>query len=371
MKILFWSECFWPHVGGIEIFGQQLMIGLQQRGFQFAVITSTLEDSPDEELFNGIPIYRLPMRRGLNGDIHALKTSLKKIIAIKQDFRPDLYHLNLSGPCFFYHLQTLLHYPAPLVFTFHYLIPSSIKKDSLLTTILNKSDWITSVSHAALQHARAFLPSITSRSSLIYNGLKKPMIEPIPLSSDACYLLSFGRLVANKGFDLMLKAFARIASKYPYVKYRLIGDGPDKTRLQELIIELNLQNRVDFPGCHCSEQALFEAISESRLVVIPSHDTTESFGLSALEAMQMARPVITTRHVGLNEVVIDQETGLLFEMNNIDSLVTAIETLLTDFNLSCHYALAGKKHVDNHFTLEHMLQEYESLFHTLTAKEMA
>ena len=106
-------------------------------------------------------------------------------------------------------------------------------------------------------------------------------------------------------------------------------------------------------------------------MVLPSHDTTESFGLAALEAMQMGRPVITTRHVGLNEVVIDQETGLLFEMCNLDSLILAIERLLVDFNLSRQYGLAGKKRADSLFTLEKMVNEYETLFNVINATEMA
>jgi glycosyltransferase involved in cell wall biosynthesis len=371
MKILFLSECFWPHKGGIEIFGEQLMLGLQQRGFEFVVITSTLEGAPDEEIYKGIQIQRLPLRPGLTGDIHAFKTSLKKIIEIKRQFCPNLYHLNVSGPSFFYHLQSITQNPAPTVFTFHYLIPPSLHTDNLLANMLEKSDWITGVSRAALQHARNFLPSVTERSSMIYNGLKKPIITPTPLSKNAEYILSWGRLVENKGFDWMLKAFSVIAQKYPHLNYWLIGDGPDKQRLQDLIHELNLENRVYFPGKHCSEKTLFKAISGSRVVVIPSHDTTESFGLSALEALQMGRPVITTKHVGLNEVVIHQETGLCFERNNMDSLVCAIETLLNDFNASVQYGLMGKKNAKNRFSLKKMLNEYEHLFRTLTLRAWA
>ena len=95
MKILFWSEGFWPHIGGIEIFAEQLMQGLQQKGFEFAVITSTLENALDEEVYKGIKIYRLPLRQGLSGNMSAFTTSLKKIIEIKQRFCPDLYHFNL------------------------------------------------------------------------------------------------------------------------------------------------------------------------------------------------------------------------------------------------------------------------------------
>lgn len=363
MKVLFWSEGFWPHVGGIERFGEQLMLGLQARGFEFAVITSTREDAPLEEIHQGIRIFRLPMRPGLLGDIRALKHTLNQIIHIKEKFGADLHHLNIAGPSFFYHLKTLEHQKAPTVFTFHYLPPTT--PHPLLAEMLEKSDWITGVSKITLKRAQTFMPSIINRSSCIYNGLKQPPIPSTAFSKDATYLLSWGRLVANKGFDLMLKAFAAIAPRYPKLHYWLIGDGPEKTHLKNLIRTLGIEDKVYFPGAHCSEHALFEAIRDCRLVVIPSHDTTETFGLSALEAMQMGRPVITTRNPGLNEVVSHEKTGLLFEMNNIDALIEAIERLLNSETESLQYALAGKMQADRVFTLEPMLDGYASLFKTL------
>jgi glycosyltransferase involved in cell wall biosynthesis len=361
VKVLFWSEGFWPHIGGIEIFGQQLMEALQFHGFEFAVITSTLENTPLEENHNGIQIFRVPMRQGLMGRPLELTTTLKKVSEIKQEFRPDVYHLNISGPSFFYHLQTLKSHAASTIFTFHYLVPLALKNNGLLTKMMKHSDWVTGVSKAALDSARAFSPSITSRSSFIYNGLKTPLMQTTPLSPDARYIMSWGRLVPNKGFDLMLKAFASIAHQYPHLDYWLMGDGPDKERLKAMIDDLGIQKRVHFPGQHISEKELFTAIRDARLIVLPSHDPAESFGLSALEAMQMARPVVTSNHPGLVEVVLHQKTGLLFEMHQMNSLVTAITTLLNDFQCAKEYGLAGKKHAES-FTLDRMVNEYKTLY---------
>lgn len=370
MKVLFWSEGFWPHVGGIETFGEELILGLKSKGFEFAVVTSTLPNAPTEELYRDIPIYRLPMRQGLSQDPLAFKTTLQKIIHIKKEFRPDLHHFNVAGPSFFYHLQSFSAYPAKSIFTFHYLVPKTLSKHSLLTKMLEKSDWVTGASKTALEHARTFMPEIKSRSSHIYNGLTKAPLSATPLSEKGSYLLSWGRLVSNKGFDLMLKAFAKIAPYYPDLNCWLIGDGPEKATLQALIDKLGIRERTYFPGKHCSRLDLFKAIQGSRLVVIPSHDTTECFGLSALEAMQMGRPVITSKNPGLNEVVIDKKTGLLFEMNKLDSLVSAIECLLNDFNQSNKYAAAGKHAAEHVFTLEHMLDGYHHLFKTVLSEQV-
>lgn len=362
MKVLLWSEGFWPHVGGIERFSEQLMFGLMERGFEFTVITSTRENTTTEDHYHGIPIFRVPMRRGLQGDIRALKFTLNKIKEIKEKFNPNLNHLNVAGPSFFYHLKTLQYQISPTVFTFHYLPPPS--PNQLLSEMLEKSDWITGVSQITLKHIREFMPNITNRSSYIYNGLKKPSILSTPFSTKSNCLLSWGRLVPNKGFDLVLKAFAKISPYYPELRYRLIGDGPDKNRLTDLIYQLNIQDKVDFSGKHCSEQELFEAIRDCRFVIIPSHDTTETFGLSALEAMQMERPVITTINPGLNEVVAHEKTGLLFHMNSVESLEKTIVRLLNNHGEASAYALAGKKQAEKNFTIESMLKSYESLFKT-------
>ncbi len=364
---MYWSEGFWPHCGGVERFSMQLMRALQPQGYEFLVITSSYKDSLEEELHEGIRVVRLPMRQGLARQLHAYKKTIEKIIELKNQFKPNLYHLNTTGPSFYYHLKTRLISQAPTVFTLHYLIPKTMNEKGLLGEMFQHSDWITGGSQATLAHLHGVFPTLVERSSLIYHGLPKPNVQPMPLDKNSTYLFSFGRLVMNKGFGLMIEAFSHLAKKYPGLQYWIAGQGPDDARLQQLIGQHHLQDKVRLLGFVNDEQ-LFELINRARMIVLPSHDWSECFGLAALESMQMAKPVVTTRHSGLNEVVLENETALLFEPNNIASLVCCVERLLEDFDLAHTLGINGQNRAEKLFSMEQMSSGYDRLFKQLLEK---
>ena len=100
MRVLYWTELFWPHIGGIELRAIKFLPAMQERGYEFTVVTSHSNlDLPDEDQYNDIPIYRFHFRTAL------LKRDLKQLIALrrqvaklKQTFKPDVVHTNISGP---------------------------------------------------------------------------------------------------------------------------------------------------------------------------------------------------------------------------------------------------------------------------------
>src|SRR6185295_12588173 len=100
MKVLFWSELFWPYIGGAEVFGAKLLQALSKRGNQFAIVTShdTL-DLPDHEVYEGIPVYRFPFRAVASGRaLSRFKEVIQGAARVKAAFQPDLVHLNALGP---------------------------------------------------------------------------------------------------------------------------------------------------------------------------------------------------------------------------------------------------------------------------------
>src|SRR5574342_129377 len=100
MRILLWSELFWPHIGGSETAATTLIDGLQPRGFEFAVVTR--RDPPDlpERLdYKGIPVHRLEVDQVVvdQRDLDRLLLLRQRVAQIKREFRPDLIHVNLPG----------------------------------------------------------------------------------------------------------------------------------------------------------------------------------------------------------------------------------------------------------------------------------
>src|SRR4029077_4031681 len=138
-------------------------------------------------------------------------------------------------------------------------------------------------------------------------------------------LLCLGRLVAEKGFDSAMTAFALVRNRLPSARLVIAGDGPERSKLQQQTIELGLADSVEFVGSVPPETAA-HLIDEATLVVMPSR--LEGFGLVALEAALMARPVVAARVGGLPEVVLHEQTGLLVEHEDHEDLAEAITLLL-------------------------------------------
>src|SRR5438093_12924190 len=114
--------------------------------------------------------------------------------------------------------------------------------------MLRVADWVTGKAAAVLAQARQFAPEITSRSSVIHNGLEVPALLPQPLPTDAPRLLCLGRLAFQKGFDVALTAFASITDHFPRASLIVAGDGPERSSLEHRVAELGLANVVQFMG---------------------------------------------------------------------------------------------------------------------------
>src|SRR5262245_3046813 len=119
MRVLMWSELFWPYVGGAEILGAELMLALRKRGYDFLVITSQhSEELPAMDRYEGIPIRRLALRTVVAGrELSRLREVRREAAAIKTAFAPNLVHANGLGPSFSIHLQTADAWEAPFVLT--------------------------------------------------------------------------------------------------------------------------------------------------------------------------------------------------------------------------------------------------------------
>lgn len=364
LKTLIWNDLFWPSVGGVEIFCESLILDLQKVGYEFSVITSTIKGSTEKENFKGITIFRLPLLEGITGNLKALEYSLKKIRQIKESFQPNLTHLNTIGPGFFYHLKTQNIAPHPTLFTLHFFPPPPKNKNNLLEKMFIASDWITAVSKTTLEEAIKNYPRITDKSSVIYNGLQQPFVNPAPLPWQTPTILSWGRLVKEKGFDLSLKAFALIQNKYNNLRYLIIGEGPERANLETLARELGITDKVKFLGYQTTEE-LSEKINEASFVVIPSRHL-ECFGLVALEAMQMERPVIASYSGGIVEVVLNNKTGLIVKREDIIGLSNAMDYFLSNPQIAETYGKAGKLRADRFFSQKMMGREYENLYLRLT-----
>jgi glycosyltransferase involved in cell wall biosynthesis len=361
MRILFWSETFWPRVGGVENLAARLLPALRSRGYEFMVVTWENINAADELSYQGIPVYRFPFfSRSRQSSLDPLLENRRQVAKLKQDFAPDLVHINSYGPSVLFHLNTCSAHPAPVLITLHQRLPNEpVGRESLLGNLLRTSDWITACSASVLAHTRQLLPEITPRSSVIYNGLTAPTFNPQPISFDPPRLLCLGRLVTSKGFDLALVSFAKILDRFPNARLVVGGDGPELEKLQQQASALGLLDSVEFVGSIPPENVP-HFIDAATLVLIPSR--LEGFGLVALEAALIARPVVAARVGGLPEVVAHDQTGLLVEPENSNALADAVAKLLRSPDAAVQMGQAARLRAQQMFSWRRHVSAYDALY---------
>ena len=363
MRVLFWSGNFWPLIGGAEVLAIRLLPALRERGYEFMVVTSQRQIGlPHKTHYKEIPVYRFPLR-GSCENIDQVMEIRQEITQLKRTFAPNLIHINALESGHFFQLITAKTHPAPLLVTLHDPLSSqAVSHDSWRRRLIVTADWVTCVSVSVMQETLRLVPEISSCSSVLYNGQEAPSSLPHPLPIDPPRLLCLGRLRKKKGFDIALSAFASIVDRFPEVHLAVAGDGPERAELQRQAVRLGIRKMVDFLGW-VAPKDIPALVNAATVVVMPSRH--EPFGLVALDAALMARPIVASRVGGLPEVVIHQETGLLVESEDVAGLADAVASLLDHPQTATRMGLAARQRAQEVFSWQQCVNGYDTLYRKL------
>jgi glycogen(starch) synthase len=370
MRVLFWSAGFWPQIGGVETLATMLLPALQERGYEFIVVTPNISaDLTEEADYKGIRIYRVPFRTLENyTNVHRLMELRTKITELKRTYAPDLIHINSLDIGDFFHLTTIQAHACPYMVTLHAdWVRASGGKNSLVEQTLRSADWVTACSAAILNVAQAAVPEIVSRSSVIYNGRETSSVKVNTLPFHPPVVLCVGRLVVEKGFDLALSAFALVKAHFPEARMVVVGDGPVRRELQQQAVALDLRSSVEFIGS-VQPDVVPQIVNAASVVVVPSR-WEEPFGLVALEAALMGRAVVATRGGGLPEVVVDRKTGMIVERENSRAIAEAIIYLLSHPEITEKMGRAGRSRARKIFAWPRFVDAYDKLYRKLITEE--
>ncbi|HSR28931.1 MAG TPA: glycosyltransferase family 4 protein [Anaerolineae bacterium] len=369
MKILYWTPLYWPDIGGTQTLAKITLRALAERGHEILVLTTrTSQKMPEAAQHEGIPIQRMPFWSALNGkDMRLVLRLQAQVAALKLQFLPDLIHIDFSGYTAFFQVATAKKAPAPTVLEFHNDVTGfQTRTDTTLRRLLEQADWVTGVSKSTLESVQTAMPSIIDRSSVVYACAPTWEAARFGPPSENPVVLGIGRLDREKGFDVLIAAAARLAGAFPGLQVRIVGDGPERAALEAQADGLGLRGIVVFSGSIPNEN-LPKYLAEARVVVVPSR-YREPFGLVAVEAAALARPVVASNMGGLAEVVVHGETGLLVEMENPQALATAIAQVLADPVGARKMGLAAQRRAGQEFSLAKRVDAHEALYHRLTAR---
>jgi glycosyltransferase involved in cell wall biosynthesis len=178
---------------------------------------------------------------------------------------------------------------------------------------------------------------------------------PVPSVGNAVRFLNIGRLVPVKGQDLLIKGFEAFLEIYPDAELHIIGEGPARHTLQELILQSGLGKNVFLAGARQDVPAI---IHNYDCFVFPS--LSEGFSGSVIEAMFAGLPVLASDIAPNLETVSHLETGYIFGKNSASAITEALKWFMTNRDKATAFAANANVHVKQHFELEKIAGELES-----------
>ena len=188
-----------------------------------------------------------------------------------------------------------------------------------------------------------------------------------PTPADPPYIIGVGGIKPRKGYDISLKAFAEVAKTHPTLCYMIVGSHThDPMYVQSLKTtahELGVGSRVLFPE-HVSEHDLLNLYARASMFILTSVNDgrhVEGFGLVFLEAAACGLPAIGTKDNGIEDAIIEGETGLLVPQYDVAATADAMEKLISDTKLRARMSTSARESVQKR-TWGHIAQQYEEIY---------
>ncbi len=196
-------------------------------------------------------------------------------------------------------------------------------------------------------------------AEVVYNGTDPNVFAPGSTPDQAPAILIVGNLLAGKGHELVLRAFARVRDSHPGLQCRIIGEGADRDRFASLAQDLGINNHVHFLGRQ-SRASVAEAMRDCTVFVLPSR--YEGLGCVYLEAMASGKPVIACRGQGIDEVIDHASNGWLIPVDGLEELVQGLQVLLGDAQLRARIGRAARQTILDGLTLSHQAQHLMKIY---------
>jgi glycogen(starch) synthase len=374
MNIALFASAFHPHFGGVEELVRQLAHELQRRGHGVIVLTNRWPRNLAEfEEFEGLPVYRLPFRtseESLKSKITYRLTHERicaQTLRILDRHAIDVLHVQCVSSNAHYALRARALQPRPLVVTLQgeltmdasRLFERSEGARATLRRALREADIVTGCSTKTIRDAEQFLGEPLPNARTIFNAANlddfaqaKPWTHPRP------YIFALGRLVPQKGFDLLIEAFADAA--LPAHDLLIAGEGPERASLERLIQSRGLAGRVHLLG-RAERPKVASLFLGCSFFALPSR-ADEGLPVVCAEAMAAGKAIVAARAGGTPEAVLDGESGIIFEKEDRPALVAALCQLAGDPALRERFGAAGAQRAPQ-FSWPSITEQYVAAYH--------
>ncbi len=346
------------------------VIALANNGITICLFSLT---KPDKNYFIGmnniqVCLFEQQAKSGLPEQAYKLHffKIIKLLNRVINEFKPDIVHAHYASS---YGLLGALLVRKPFVISVWgsdvYEFPKrSVFHQILFRFNLMRAHAITSTSHIMAKEVRRYT---SKRVDVIPFGVEQSFFEVTEKSKTGSIIIGTIKSLEKKyGIDVLLTAFTLVKSKikHPVLRLRIIGAGSQLEELKILAKKLTIENDVEFVGVIPHERLAIELESIDIFAAL-SVDNSESFGVSVVEAMAAGKPIVVSNAGGLKEVIEENHSGLVVQMNNANEAAEALIKLIQNRHLAKELGQAAHqralKKYQWRYNQDQMLALYSSL----------
>ena len=356
--------CF-PTFGGSGIIATEIGLSLARRGHEVHFVCTAmpwrLQDVAPNVHFHAVEQLQYPL---FDHSPYTLALT-SKLVAVATAVQLDLLHMHYAIPhaASAYLARQILGARAPkIVTTLHGTDITVVGSDPSFLPItrfaIEQSDGVTVPSEDLKRDTYALLgvdahKPIEVIPNFVDTEIYRPSTRDPQRLPTVVHNSNFRPL---KRVDDVVRVFAKVRQARD-CRLVLIGDGPERARVEQLVHALELDDDVRFLG---EQLHVAPILRECDVFLLPS--VTESFGLAALEALASGVPVVATRAGGLPEVVHDGENGLLAAVGDVETMAAAVLRLLSDGPLHARMAAAARAGAEAHYRRDPLVAKYEDYY---------
>jgi glycosyltransferase involved in cell wall biosynthesis len=374
LRVALVPSAYYPHVGGIEEMTRRLGVELQRRGHVVLIVTNRWPSTASaSEVLDGIHVRRLAFELpaastgAISRFVKVAPRTAVVVTRLLRSWKPDVVHLMGAGPNAVYVSALRRVLPGAVVLSVH----GEFRNDAhqgfdqsrsllfALRRLLRHAAAVTAPSGTVLEEIAERLV-IEAPTSVIPNAVEPDEFRKAgpPPEGLGRYVFTAGRLVEQKGIDVLLRAYARAREGLAGQKLVIAGDGPERAALARLSSELGVGDDVVFLGS-VDRRRLAALMSGAEIFAFASRQ--EAFGLALLEAMAAGTPAVATRVGGIPEFARHGDNALLVAAEDAAELADALVALAGDAQLRARLAAAGRSQAER-YAWNEVIRRWESLY---------
>lgn len=287
--------------------------------------------------------------------------SSRAFLKLFREWQPDVVHLHNPTPTIYAAAAAKMAGVPKVLSTRHSLVarPWRIQAEIKYGVASRFCNWIVGICDATTDNIRSLHSVPRKKIVRVYNGtVQIAKAPPKTWPGKAGFTLLFvGRLAAVKNHDLLLQALASALRSLPTLKLWIVGDGPERERLEQLSSSLRISDAVTFWGQHLDVSPFFSAADA---FIMSSR--SEGLPMSLLQAFSAGLPAIVTDVGGMAEAVKIAQAGRTVSLESTDDMAAAILDFATQVESRMQFSSNAQLAFERHFTLTKMVENYLALY---------